>query len=72
MRIHAVTASSLGRVISVLDRLDVQQLGRGRLMELAEEIRNRELLDAVQRVRRADAGGGRRFAEITDVEMEAL
>ena len=55
MRIHAVTASSLGRVISVLDRLDVQQLGRGRLMEVAEEIRNRELLDAVQRVRRADA-----------------
>ena len=71
MRIHAVTASSLGRVISVLDRLDAQQLGRGRLMELAEEIRNRELLDAAQRAHRAE-GGGRRFAEVTDEEMEAL
>ena len=72
MRIHAVTASSLGRVISVLDRLDAQQLGRGRLMELAEGIRNRELLDAAQRVRRTNAGGGRRATEVTDEEMEAL
>lgn len=68
--VHAVTAASVGGALAALNRLDSSKPRQEVLLQLAEEIRNRDLLTHARRVSEGAAHGA--FLEVTDEELAEL
>ena len=70
--VRSVTAASLGRVLSVLRRIDDLKPTQRQLIRVVEELRNRDLLDAARRAHATGQVQGPAASVVTHEELANL